>query len=149
LVLVRINHHRNCLMCHAPGQDANSDNVLTAEVPVPSQALPTFYDGGYRSQGIPELLVRIDVTYLRQDFSMMLPVADAAPWPEMQRFDFVVRTRVLKDDEVPAYRDKFDKLEAGVLPPNHKAALAALRELTGKDTAPTAEAWRTLLKVTK
>jgi hypothetical protein len=67
----------------------------------------------------------------------------------MQRFDFVVRTRVLKDDELQAYREKFDHLEPGVLPPNHRAALAALRELTGKDTAPTAEAWRKLLNVTK
>jgi hypothetical protein len=30
--------------------------------------------------------------------------------------------------------------------PYHKAALAALRELTGKDTEPTAAAWRKLLK---
>jgi len=34
-----------------------------------------------------------------------------------------------------------------VLSPYHRAALAALRELTGRDTAPTAEAWRLLLKL--
>jgi hypothetical protein len=148
--IVRINHHRNCLMCHPPGQDVqNNADILTAEVPVPGQELPSFNSGGYRSQGFAELLVRIDVTYLRQDFSMMLPVANAAPWPEMQRFDFVARTRTLKDDEVNAYKEKFDKLEPGALPPNHKAALAALRELTGTDTAPTAEAWRQLVKPTK
>ena len=32
-----------------------------------------------------------------------------------------------------------------MLSPYHKAAVAALRDLTGKDTAPTAEAWRKLL----
>jgi hypothetical protein len=147
--LVRINHHRNCLMCHAPGQDVANTDVLTAETPVPGQPLPSFNNGGYRSQGIPDLLVRIDVTYLRQDFSMMVPVADAAPWPEMQRFDFVARTRELKDDEVSAFKEKFDKLEPGVVPPNHRSALLALRELTGKDAEPTALAWRSLLKLTK
>ncbi len=37
--------------------------------------------------------------------------------------------------------------DAGVLSAYHKAALAALRDITGKDTAPTAEAWRKLLKI--
>jgi hypothetical protein len=143
--IVRINHHRNCLMCHAPGQDVQgTSDILTAQTPVPGMPFPS--NGGYGSQSIPELVVRIDVTYLRQDFSAMLPVEDAAPWPQMQRFDFVVRTRNLKDDEVKQYKQKFDNLEPGVLPPNHKAALAALRELTGKDTAPNAEAWRQLTK---
>jgi hypothetical protein len=34
-----------------------------------------------------------------------------------------------------------------VVTPYQKAALAALRDLTGKDTTPTAEAWRKLLKL--
>jgi hypothetical protein len=144
--IVRINHHRNCLMCHSPGQEVHGDSdILTAQTPIPGQPLPSL-SGGYGNQSIPELVVRIDVTYLRQDFSAMLPVADAAPWPQMQRFDFVVRTRTLKDDEVKAYKEKFDNLEPGVLPPNHRAALTALRKLTGKDTAPTADAWRQLVK---
>jgi hypothetical protein len=148
--VVRINHHRNCLMCHAPGQDVvNNGEIMVAETPVPGQPLPSFNSGGYQSQGVADLLVRIDVTYLRQDFSMMLPVEHAAPWPEMQRFDFVTRTRVLGEDELKQYREKFENLEPGVLPPNQKAALVALRELTGKDTAPTAEAWRKLLKINK
>ena len=120
-----------------------------AEVPDPSQALPSLSEGGYGNQGIPDNLVRIDVTYLRQDFSVMMPVKNAAPWPEMQRFDFVARTRTLGDDELKDYVAKFDNLEPGVLPPNHKAALSALRELTGKDTTPTAEAWRKLVKTVR
>jgi hypothetical protein len=132
-------------MCHAPGQDVQDDpDILTVAMPLPFQELIRSSSGGYAQQSAVELLVRVDVTYLRQDFSMMLRVADAAPWPASQRFDFVARTRILKDDEVKAYRDKFDKLEPGALPPNQKAALAALRELTGKDAAPTAEAWRKL-----
>ena len=41
------------------------------------------------------------------------------------------------------------KRERGVLPPNHRAALLTLRELTGKDTEPTARAWRELLELSE
>jgi len=142
--MVKINHHRNCMMCHAPGSPENvSGNVITAEVPVPGQPLPSPSEG-YR-QSSPDLMIRLDVTYLRQDFSATLPVTDAHPWPDAQRFDFFVRQRELTDDEAEAYREKLTPKEAGVFSPYHKAALAALREMTGKDAAPTAEAWRKLL----
>jgi hypothetical protein len=145
--MVRVNHHRNCMMCHAPGNpETMSESAITAEVPVQTQPLPSPAQG-YR-QSSSELMVRIDVTYLRQDFSAMLTVPDAHPWPEMQRFDFLVRERVLSDDEAVVFRDKLTPKEPGVLSPYHKAALAALRELTGKDAAPTAEAWRKLLNLT-
>jgi hypothetical protein len=138
--LVRINHHRNCLMCHAPAvPNEVSPQVTTAEVPRPDQPLPSPSDG--YSNSIPDVLVRLDVTYLRQDFSVMQAVADANPWPEMQRFDFLVRTRVLSDQEATA----FPARKAGTLSPYQRVALAALRELTGRDTAPTPEAWRKLL----
>jgi HEAT repeat protein len=144
--LVRVNHHRNCLLCHAPGNTGTvSADTLTAQVPVPSDPLPS-PSQGYQSS-IPDLLVRIDVTYLRQDFSMFQAVADANPWPEMQRFDFLVRTRALTDKEADAYRERLTTNEPGVLSPYHRAALSALRELTGKDAAPTPEAWRQLLKL--
>ena len=139
--MVKINHHRNCMMCHAPGNPSTgSANAMTAEVPVMGQPLPSPLEG-YR-QSSPDLMIRIDVTYLRQDFSALLPVADAQPWPDSQRFDFFVRERKLTDEEATLYRGKLTPKEAGVLSPYHKAALAALRELTGKDTTPTAEAWR-------
>jgi hypothetical protein len=138
--LVRINHHRNCLMCHSPAVPGEVPaNVTTAEVPRPDRPLP-FPSGGYQNS-IPEVLVRLDVTYLRQDFSLMQPVADANPWPEMQRFDFLVRNRVISDDEAKA----FPAAKTGVLSPYQRFALAALRELTGRDAAPTPEAWRKLL----
>jgi hypothetical protein len=144
--LVRINHHRNCLLCHAPGNTGKvGSEALTAAVPVPGEPLPSPSEG-YRTSS-PDVLVRIDVTYLRQDFSMFQPVADASPWPEMQRFDFLVRTRPLTDDEADAYREKLTRREPGQLSPYHRVALTALRELTGKDTEPSAAAWRKLLEL--
>ena len=120
--------------------------LLTAQVPLPSQELPipNSPNGGY-DNSIPDILVRIDVTYLRQDFSVKLPVSGADPWPEMQRFDFVVRSREVTEQEAQAYREQLEPRQPGVLSPYHRAALFALREMTGLDTAPTAQAWRKLL----
>jgi hypothetical protein len=144
--LVRVNHHRNCLLCHAPGNTTSvSLETLTAAVPVPSDPLPNPADG-YQTTS-PDLLVRIDVTYLRPDFSRMQAVADANPWPEMQRFDFLVRTRTLTEEEATVAREKLATRDPGSPSPYRRATLAALRDLTGRDTAPTAEAWRRLLKL--
>ncbi|HWG47630.1 MAG TPA: hypothetical protein VN688_33005, partial [Gemmataceae bacterium] len=144
--LVRVNHHRNCLLCHAPGNTGKvSPETLSAAVPVPGEPLNP-PSGGYNNSR-PEILVRIDVTYLRQDFSALQPIADAAPWPEMQRFDFLVRERTLTDDEATAYREKLTPREPGEFSPYQRAALAALRDLTGRDTEPTPQAWRRLLKL--
>jgi hypothetical protein len=142
--LVRVNHHRNCLLCHAPGNTGTvSPETLTAGVPIPGEPLPV-PSNGYQISS-PDVLVRIDVTYLRQDFSMYQEVADAHPWPEMQRFDFLVRNRELTEKEADVLRDKL----SGHQSPYHRAALAALRVLTGKDTEPTAAAWRRLLQLPK
>jgi hypothetical protein len=143
--LVRLNHHRNCLLCHAPGNTGNLPiETVVAEVPIPGQPLPSFSQG-YQQNGLPDVLVRIDVTYLRQDFSMLLPVADAQPWPELQRFDFVVRTRVVTDKEAETHREQLSRDDAGPSP-YHRAALAALRDLTGRNPGTTAEAWRRELR---
>lgn len=144
--LVRVNHHRSCLLCHAPGNTGKvSADAVTAGVPVPGQPLNP-PSGGYNNSQ-PDIVVRVDVTYLRQDFSALQAVADANPWPEMQRFDFLVRTRVLSDQEAASYCEKLKPREPGEFSPYHRAALAALRELTGRDTEPTPEAWRRLLKL--
>jgi hypothetical protein len=142
--LVKINHHRNCLLCHAPGNTGTvAPDTLTAGVPIPGEPLPLPSDG-YRNS-IPDVLVRLDVTYLRQDFSVFQAVEDANPWPEMQRFDFLVRTRTVTEEEAGAYRQALAKQEAGKQSPYQRALLNALRELTGKDTEPSADAWRRLL----
>jgi hypothetical protein len=78
--LVRVNHLGNCLLCHAVSGD-KSDPVRGL-VPTPGAPLPELY---YDSQ--EGTFARADVTYLRQDFSAMQPVADADPWPAVQRFD--------------------------------------------------------------
>ncbi|QJW99086.1 HEAT repeat domain-containing protein [Frigoriglobus tundricola] len=142
--MVKLNHHQNCVMCHAPaGSGVVSASAITAEVAVLGQPLPTPAEG-YR-KSTPELMIRVDVTYLRPDFSAVLAVGDAHPWPEEQRFDFLVRERQLTNEEAATYHEKLTPKGAGVLSPYHKAALAALRDMTGKDAAPTAAAWRELL----
>ncbi|MCI0639632.1 MAG: hypothetical protein L0Y72_15475 [Gemmataceae bacterium] len=148
--VVRLNHHHNCLTCHAPAQvtdeNANSRELmesLTGAVPIPGQEIspPSF---GYRMTS-PDLFIRADITYLRQDFSMMMKVPDAKPWPEMQRYDFLVRTRVLTPEEERTYRELLDKRASKCVSPNQQAALTALRGLTGQDAGPSAAAWRKLL----
>jgi hypothetical protein len=145
--MVRVNHHRNCLLCHAPGNTDNTpEGVLKVAVPLPNEPLAKPSEGGYQSTPppTPDIVVRLDMTYLRQDFSMMMPVSDAHPWPDTQRFDFLVRTRTLSAAETQAYEST---PEPGQLSPYHRSALYALRELTGRDTEPTAAAWRKLLKL--
>jgi hypothetical protein len=126
--LVRVNHLRNCLLCHAPARrDQSQKATLVAEVPVPTEPLPD--PAGYGRSG-SNLLVRIDVTYLRQDFSAKQRVTDptAASWSRSQRFDFLVRRRVLTPAEAGDLRARL----VGVSP-YRRAAARALRELTGRD----------------
>jgi hypothetical protein len=83
------------------------------------------------------VVIRADITYLRQDFSVTQLVG-IVPAAEPQRFDFMVRTRPLTSEEMrllkkhpelhPAHRQK-------------ETVLFALRELTGKDAGPTLEDW--------
>jgi sugar lactone lactonase YvrE len=129
--LVRLNHFKNCLVCHAPSFDGQ-DRVRG---PVPrldqSLAAPRAY---YNSPG--DIFVRADVTYLRQDFSAPLAVADHGPWPAVQRFDFVVRQREATALEI----DQALKAARNPTVSEHQRALLfALRELTGTDTGPAIE----------
>lgn len=138
--LVRVNHHRNCLLCHPPGNTPDvPKEAIRAPIAVPGEPM-----SGHRGYGEPppnpDHVVRIDVTYLRQDFSRHLSVANAAPWPEVQRFDFLVRTRTVSQKEAQDCRERV--APGKELSPYHRAAVAALRELTGRDAAPTAAAWR-------
>lgn len=177
--VVRINHHRNCLLCHPPAntpdvmvihEQANAayevekgvakmlcrvtveaEDVLLAAVPTPGVPLPSVSPSGsaYYSRvspfpdTSPGILVRADITYLRQDFSLLQKVADADPWPEMQRYDYLVRTRALTEQQTAAYHAEFAKRET--LSPYRQAALAALRSLTRQDAGRSATAWRDAL----
>lgn len=115
--IVQVNHLRNCLMCHAPSVDGGR---VVAPVPEPDKPLPpaSLY---YAPQG--DILVRADVTYLRQDFSVAQPVAKAAPWPDMQRYDYFVRLRPVETSVAPA--------APGASYPQRDAVLFALKELQG------------------
>ena len=94
--VVRINHLSNCVMCHASSQ--NKDDLVRGRIPVPGQPLPPLSEYYQSNEGI---FVRADITYLRQDFSVKQPVVKAKddPWPDRQRYDYLVRTRTLTPEE--------------------------------------------------
>jgi hypothetical protein len=94
--LVRVNHLRNCLLCHAPSTDAK--DLVRGPIPTPGQPLPTVY---YEERSLfPS--VRADIVYLRQDFSAMHAVEKPNRWPQVQRFDYLIQARELKTEEVSA-----------------------------------------------
>jgi hypothetical protein len=132
--IVRVNHLRNCLLCHAPS--TNEDDPLRGAVPTPGQRLPRLYYT--KSEGI---FVRADVTYLRQDFSLMEWVDKPDKWPNAQRFDYLVRRHELSADELAAYQKKPPKPD-WALYPQREAVLFALRELTGTSAGSTSATWR-------
>jgi hypothetical protein len=139
--LVRLNHHGSCLLCHAPSFER--DDPVRAPVPSPLEPLPPptrMYYGGGRA-GAGNLFVRADVTYLRQDFSEVLPVKNPGPWPDRQRFDFLVRVRQLTADEARAWRGRGPLADSLPVPASRQAAAYALRQMTGLEGGFTAESW--------
>jgi hypothetical protein len=164
--VVRLNHLNNCLMCHPPAA-TDKEPVLGVDpvVPLPvrlqtpgmmsaSQRVAGGHGHGSSSVRISvpttttstlqlPLLIRGDITFLRQDFTVRVPVGTVRPRQgtnivRRQRFDFVLRTRILP-------RKVYEKLEEVIADrpsyPQRDAILFALRELTGKDAGPTTEAW--------
>ena len=92
--LVRVNHLRNCLLCHA-ASSLDSDPVR-APIPEPGKPLPSrYYASRLRSPSI-----RADIVYFRQDFSAIHKVDKPDEWPKFQRFDYLVRKRELTAKEV-------------------------------------------------
>ena len=140
--LVRVNHLRNCLLCHAPAT-SNQDRVR-GPIPTPGEPLPTSAQLYYAERsGIS--MVKAEVTYLRQDFSVALPVEEPGAWPTYQRFDFLVRARPLTAAELAGFAAQAGAAER---PPSaqRQALLYALRVLTGQDAGTAAQAWRELLR---
>lgn len=124
--VVRINHLANCTMCHAASTSTN--DLVRGQVPVPGQPLPPpnqYYEG---SQGS---FVRADVTYLQQDFSLPQPVTQAGAWPTNQRYDYLVRTRALTNEEL---RNLLLNDHSQDDHPQREAVRFALRELGVKDS---------------
>jgi len=134
--LVKINHLRNCLLCHAPAL-AESDKVR-GFVPPTDRPLPAAFTREYYSPKQEGTFVRADITYLQQDFSVPLVVANHGHWPEVQRFDFMVRERPALVWDMPTPSPDRAPSE------QHKAVFFVLRELTGQDPGPTAEDWKRL-----
>jgi hypothetical protein len=131
--LVRVNHLGNCLLCHAPS--SGRDDLFRAPVPERGKTLPeVYYD---RGDGIS---IRADVTYIRQDFSVVQTVNDSGKWPSEQRFDYLVRKRELSTNEVRLLSESNAAGKPATYP-QREAVLWALRELTGEDLGTKSEDW--------
>jgi hypothetical protein len=88
------------------------------------------------------LFVRGDITFLRQDFSVQLPMAaPGVAQPVGVRFDYVVARRLLPRQEAERLLETFQGRPSY---PQRDAVLSALRGLTGRDAGYTTEAWRSL-----
>ena len=139
--LVKINHNHNCVLCHA--QSVSRGDGIRVAAPSPIRPLPppftlaNYEGGGKGGSSVPldTVFVRADVTYLRQDFSWALPVANPGPWPSLQRFDFVVRTRPAVEHEIAAAKVERET-------PQKRAILRSLQAITGKDFGDRATDWR-------
>jgi hypothetical protein len=133
--LVRLNHLRNCLLCHAASAGP-SDGLLRAPVPTPGRPLPVAAAGHPAGD-----FVRADFVFLRPDFSADLPAGADGPWPAEQRFDFVVRTVRLPADALPVLKTAGDY-------PQRQAVRYALRRLTGQDGGDSLARWRQIAAAT-
>jgi hypothetical protein len=119
--VIRINHLSNCVMCHAPSHSIG--DPVRGRLPSQNEPLPPLTQY-YEDTTGP--FVRADITYLRQDFSVVQAVDQPGKWPRMQRFDFLVRQRPEKPEE--AYH-RVQRTAAGNYP-QRQAVLYALRELS-------------------
>jgi hypothetical protein len=86
------------------------------------------------------VFVRGDITFLRQDFSVQLPMAGPpAGAPAVVRFDFVVRNRPVTPTEAKKLQDKFVGRESY---PQRDVVLTVLRKLTGQDLGDSTTSWQ-------
>ena len=136
--LVAINHMRNCLLCHEPSlsrRDRTTGTVPNWDSPIPQQ---------YYAHRHPDFVsVRADITYLKQDFSVVQPVVDHGAWPDKQRFDFVVQQKPLTPSKAIRTKKKFDRAKNR----NREAIVFALKKLSNlspKDNS--SESWKEILK---
>jgi HEAT repeat protein len=174
--LVRMHHLTNCLLCHplaSTGAEAalGSDPVLNLVLPVNNRLAQAgqrlagtrgshSYSRGGTSSPAPSsagnaavatrsapALLRGDITYLRQDFSVLqslppvlasLRSGNGPLSTATQRFDFVVRKRPVSGSEANLLKTVAgDQAEY----PQRAAVLFALRQLTGRDAGTTTADW--------
>ena len=129
--LVRLRHLRNCYLCHpaVPVLEA----PVGGFVPPDGLSVPPLYYSDIRRP--PGDYVRTDVTFVRQDFSVLQATPDAGPGLTRQRFDFLVRTRPATPLEIARLK------EPPTSYPQREAVLFAPCELTGKDFGLSTRAW--------
>jgi hypothetical protein len=144
--LVRLNHHRNCLLCHATASEKRMFEAVTAPVPVPGEAFPPTF-AYYSHHSGSDVSVSVHVTYLRQDFSRLQKVENAKPWPEWQRYDFLVRSVQMTEAQARKYEAQFNNMMGEQPSPYQWPLVLALRALTGVDAGPSAAEWRKALKL--
>jgi hypothetical protein len=155
--MVRVNHLQNCLLCHPPsfrtqdrvrGVDPTSDPPREQVVPPKGQVVRKYYEASPEQQKGPSrtLFVRADVTYLKQDFSRMLPVANPGKLPSVQRFDYFVRERPATEREI-AESVPVGRNAPSIVGPSERqnAVMFALRELTGHNPGPTVRDWKNFI----
>ena len=136
--LVAINHMRNCLLCHAPSLSLK--DIATAAVPNWDSPIPT---SPYESSDPDFVSVRADITYLKQDFSVVQPVVDHGPWPEQQRFDYVVQQTPMKRSKANRTKKKLDKAKNL----NREAIVFALQKLSNLSPEDnSSESWKEILE---
>jgi hypothetical protein len=137
--LVRVNHLGNCVLCHAPSNDKS--DYVRGVVPKRGEPLPVVY---YESRS--GSFIRADVTYLKQDFSVMHEVKEPDKWPDVQRFDYMIRQRELAKDEIARLsraRETTTNCEPNY--PQRDAVQWALTRLTNQDLGPRSEDWHRYL----
>jgi hypothetical protein len=158
--LVRVNHERNCLLCHAPA--TRNQGIFLAPIPIPGEPSLAPSEGGYGGSALhgprnktgkprvvtpnlPRINVRVEMTYLREDFSVFQPLAKQGKGTELQRFDYLVRVRPITPAERTAYYVQQSAGVEGSLSEHKEAILYALRVLTGEEIGIDAHARRELV----
>ncbi len=94
--IVRVNHLQNCVMCHPPSFQPT--DLVRGAIPDPKRPLETQTSGYDRGNDRRGDFIEADVTYLRQDFSVVQPVSNHGIWPERQRYDYFVSIRRENDE---------------------------------------------------
>ena len=131
--VVRINHLCNCVLCHPLALD--NSHPISGRIPLPGEEMRELKEAehrGYFSNGgvASGLFARADITFLRQEFSVVLPVQNPVKWPAEQRYDFVVRTRSLKITEHFAFLQQQQDGNFPASYPQRDAVLYALQKVT-------------------
>src|SRR5262249_7280263 len=114
-------------------------------VPLPSSGSRSWggggSSGGSAGSVVVSTFVRADINFIRQDFSVVQPVAKHGRlWPADQRYDYLIRLRPLGARELLSQDDKRKDTTLGEA--RREAVLFALRELTGDNPGPSAEDWK-------